>query len=255
VAFTPPLGTTTYTATSDDTDDCPFSVDITVNPIPTVDGGSDVSICEGDSVMLAGTGTADTYTWDGGVTDGMYFTPPAGTTTYTVTGETTEGCESTDEVDVTYTVIDMGVSAAGATLTSDQAGATYQWIDCADSSAVAGETNQNFTVQQNGNYAVIVTIGGCTDTSACETVSGIGISETSAIANWKVYPNPTSATIIISSSSDVFVYEIFSVLGQVVISGQGTNGQLVDMTNLPDGAYLVRLSSDKEVTTVRVVKK
>ncbi|PHR44736.1 MAG: hypothetical protein COA32_14050, partial [Fluviicola sp.] len=97
--FSPGVGTLTFTVTAElanciSTD----QVDVTVNPLPVVNAGNDQEICEGDQIVLTGSG-ADSYTWDNGVTNGQPFTPNT-TTTYTVTGSTL-GCESTDDVLVT----------------------------------------------------------------------------------------------------------------------------------------------------------
>lgn len=104
VAFTPPLGTTTYTVTGTDTNGCDGTdmVDVTVNPAPIVTASATpTEICEDETLVLTGGG-ADTYTWDGGATNGVAFTPPLGTTTYTVSGtDLTTGCENTATVDVT----------------------------------------------------------------------------------------------------------------------------------------------------------
>jgi gliding motility-associated-like protein len=99
VPFNPAVGTITYTVTASlvgciSTD----QVDVTVNPLPVVSAGNDIVVCNGDQVVLTGSG-ADSFTWDNGVDDGQQFTPSS-TNTYTVTGSTL-GCESTDEVVVT----------------------------------------------------------------------------------------------------------------------------------------------------------
>uniref|UniRef100_UPI001112EDB3 hypothetical protein n=1 Tax=Crocinitomix algicola TaxID=1740263 RepID=UPI001112EDB3 len=101
VAFVPPVGVTTYTATSDSDDDCDFSVEITVYDLPVVSGTADATeICLGDEVILTGSG-AVTYVWDGGVTDGVAHEPlTAGINTFTVTGTDANGCENTATVDV-----------------------------------------------------------------------------------------------------------------------------------------------------------
>lgn len=101
VPFAPPIGVTTYTATSDNPADCPFSVDITVYDLPTVTAAvDDVEICLGDLVMFTGGGAID-YVWDMGVTDGVAFEPLSdGTFTFTVTGTDLNGCENTAAVDL-----------------------------------------------------------------------------------------------------------------------------------------------------------
>ena len=109
-AFAPPVGTNNYTVTAEEAG-CTSTdlVVITVNPIPNVNAGNDVFICDGESVTLSASG-ADTYVWDNGVTDGVSFVPSA-TTTYSVTGSSA-GCTATDDVLVTiYDNPDVGFEA------------------------------------------------------------------------------------------------------------------------------------------------
>lgn len=114
---------------------------------------------------------------------GATFTPAAttGTTPYYVTATSTGGstCVSAaTQVDIVFNAAPAAtITAVGTILTADQAGATYQWIDCANSSAISGATNQSYTATANGNYAVEVTVAGCSTVSACELIDFIGISE------------------------------------------------------------------------------
>ena len=90
VPFTPGVsGLITYTATSEDPEDCPYSVDINVFPTPTVVASAgDGEFCEGESIVLAAGGDADEYEWDP-----LDLTPPVGITTYTLVGTYLEtGC-------------------------------------------------------------------------------------------------------------------------------------------------------------------
>lgn len=105
-----PPGTYTYSLTSvEDANGCSQSQSgnavITVNALPVVDAGTDQILCEPNGitpseVTLNGSG-ADSYTWDNGVQNGVAFTPPTGTTIYTVTGTDVNGCQNTDQVSVT----------------------------------------------------------------------------------------------------------------------------------------------------------
>lgn len=85
-----PATTTTYTAKliSCGTEVATDDVVVTVHPDPVIDAGVDEEICDDETVVLTGTGAGlgVTYVWDGGVTDGVAFTPPLGTTKITVTG-------------------------------------------------------------------------------------------------------------------------------------------------------------------------
>ncbi|MCB9256855.1 MAG: hypothetical protein H6579_06985 [Chitinophagales bacterium] len=100
--FVPPLGTTTYVLTGTDVNGCVAqdSIDITVNPLPSVVANtSDNNVCIGTSIVLSGSG-AVSYTWNNGVTDGQSFVPPVGTTTYVVTGTDANGCVNYDSIDI-----------------------------------------------------------------------------------------------------------------------------------------------------------
>lgn len=73
---------------------------ITINPLPAVFAGNDISVCAGEQVVLTGSGaTAGGYVWDNGVTDGTAFTPLGGI--YTVIGTDANGCVNSDDVQVT----------------------------------------------------------------------------------------------------------------------------------------------------------
>jgi hypothetical protein len=99
VAFTP-TSTTTYTVTGTAANGCSNTAQATiiVNPIPTVSGGADVSICSGESVVLSGNG-ANTYSWSNGIQNGQSFVPVV-TGAYTVTGTNSFGCIDSDVVNV-----------------------------------------------------------------------------------------------------------------------------------------------------------
>ncbi len=76
---------------------------LTINALPTVTANSDDAdntVAECDLITLTGGGTV-TYSWDNGVTDGVTFTSLLGITTYTVIGTDGNGCQNTDNIDIT----------------------------------------------------------------------------------------------------------------------------------------------------------
>ncbi len=81
------------------------TVCITVEPLPIIDAGPDVTILENTTTTLGATGGVS-YTWTPGSTlsDSTIANPvasPAQTTTYYVTGVSANGCTATDSVVVT----------------------------------------------------------------------------------------------------------------------------------------------------------
>jgi gliding motility-associated-like protein len=137
---------------------------VVVNPIPIVNAGLDQAVCQGTNVTLTGTG-ATTYSWTGGVTQGVTFAPPLGNNTYTLTG-TTSGCTATDQVSVMVNPIptvnagaDQTVcSGTAVTLSGSGTATTYTWN--------SGVTDVvSFTPLSTATYTVTGTgIGGCTST-------------------------------------------------------------------------------------------
>ncbi|MEX2484928.1 MAG: gliding motility-associated C-terminal domain-containing protein, partial [Brumimicrobium sp.] len=180
VDFTPPLGTTTYTVTGENTaTGCTATddVDITVNELPTVDAGADQSICEGEEIILSGSGDATNYTWDNGITDGVGFTPSVGTTVYTVTGEDANGCQNTATVSITTTTNPIADFSADPTegeapleveLTNNSSnGSTFEWdFGNGQFENTNSPTDQNTVYTEPGVFEIWLTVTndeGCTD--------------------------------------------------------------------------------------------
>jgi len=70
----------------------PMSFEVSVYPLPVVSAGPDQTICDGGTLTLSGTG-ASTYTWTGGVQDGVSFMPNM-TEQFAVQGLDSNGCQS-----------------------------------------------------------------------------------------------------------------------------------------------------------------
>ena len=75
------------------------TVTISVDPLPLINAGQDITICAGQEVTLSGS-NGIVYSWDNGVTNGVSFEPTS-SGTYTVTGTDQNGCTNTDMVVVT----------------------------------------------------------------------------------------------------------------------------------------------------------
>jgi hypothetical protein len=111
------VGVLTYTLTGTTVFGCEAqdSLVIIVNALPVVDAGTDKINCFGEQITLSGAG-AITYTWTGGITDNVGFTPAVGTITYTVTGTDLNGCTDTDQVDVTVNALPIVDAGANQTV-------------------------------------------------------------------------------------------------------------------------------------------
>jgi hypothetical protein len=166
-----------------------------------------------------------------------------GTTVVTWTFTDSTGNTSTQMQNVIIDGPDNGVTQNGATLTADESGASYQWIDCATNDAIAGATSQSFTpTAVTGNYAVEVTLNGCTVTSACFLVDYTGIDQLEQ-ALLVLYPNPSAdGQFVIDAEGVLEAVEVFDVAGRKMeVKTDLSNGK-IDGSRLSAGKYLVRIS-------------
>ncbi|MBU2997579.1 DUF11 domain-containing protein, partial [Cellulophaga baltica] len=96
------VGDTSYYVSQTNANGCegPRSeIVVEIKALPTVVANATSTLINaGESVTLTGSG-ASSYVWDNGVADGDSVTPLV-TTTYTVVGTNTEGCDNTDSVTI-----------------------------------------------------------------------------------------------------------------------------------------------------------
>ncbi|MBW7866716.1 MAG: T9SS type A sorting domain-containing protein, partial [Brumimicrobium sp.] len=188
----------------------------------------------------------DSYTW----IDGNEYTTSNNTATYTLTNAA--GCDSIVTLDLTIIVIDKTINELNDELSATQNGATYQWIDCDDNDApIVGATSQSFEPTQDGNYAVIITLGSCSEQSDCYPFSTLGVN-TEFTDKWNVYPNPVNDQLFIESTQDIVIY-IYDITGKIMnVSTLKSGLESIDVSNFAKGVYVIK--SDKGAVS-KFVKK
>jgi hypothetical protein len=83
--------------------------------------------------------------------------------------------------------------------------------------------------------------------------TGIGEQATSALS---VYPNPASELLKVESNVNVSRYEVYNVAGAMLMSQPVDSKSFnVNVSDLPTGAYLIKMTSEGMVQTQRFVKK
>ncbi len=161
-----PNTTTSYTVTVTSVTGCTASdgVNVTVNPIPVVNAGNDVSICAGENTVLSASG-GNTYSWSTGGSNASETVSPTNTTTYTVTAYSSIGCSASDNVVVTVNPIpsanagtDQNLCMGSSVNLSASGGAAYLW-----NTTPAQTTSQiNVSPIQTTTYTVSVAdLNGC----------------------------------------------------------------------------------------------
>ena len=192
------------------------------------------------------------------------YTVPSGDETYTAgatvmdTIQNVAGCDSIMTITVNVTTVDVSVSTAANVISAGAAGLAYQWIDCSDNSVVAGETGQSFTPTANGDYAVIVTDNGCSDTSACEAIVDLGIGD-DQLSFLEVFPNPTNDILNVNiSNPEITQIQIWSLDGKLIQTSSviSTGLMTLDLSEKENGTYLLQpLTHDGSLKPTLVIKK
>jgi len=251
-----------------------------------VTSGSSLSICQGDTIMFGGNPvfsggiysdtltssagcdsvhiltltvnpvpmhsitatTCDFYGFNGDIlsTTGVYYD----------TLVSAAGCDSIVQLTLTVNSVDTAVTQSGLTLTASATGATYQWLNCQSLLPLAGATSASYTATFNGQFAVLVTQNGCSDTSACFTIHTVGLEET-GIPDLNVYPNPAQDLITLSGKAGTQLnsVSITDMQGRVLLrhSNLVLPAQL-NIQSLPAGVYLVQTEANGGRNTLRILK-
>lgn len=148
-------------------------------------------------------------------------------------------------------------SLNGGSIVAAETGATYQWIDCNNGNAIiANATNQSYTPNRNGSYAVIITKNGCTATSSCLIMTSVGMQDVEKLAFESViYPNPNHGKFEVSLlSGRPATISVYNSIGQIVYSNQMMETkESIDLSQLPAGIYVIALSIGETSTKQKMV--
>ncbi|MNY03878.1 hypothetical protein D3C86_1365210 [compost metagenome] len=139
----------------------------------------------------------------------------------------------------------------GITISATTSGATYQWINCGTGNTpIAGATSQSFTATANGTYAVIVTQNGCSATSACVTISTVGLEDLTKNL-FTLYPNPNNGTFKIVTEVRSTI-TITNAAGQLVATKSLESGeQIIELKDVESGVYFVSATDSNGQSTVQ----
>ncbi|MEP7238004.1 MAG: T9SS type B sorting domain-containing protein [Ferruginibacter sp.] len=127
------------------------SVSIIVKPLPVVNLGNDVTLCESTTLLLDATNANSTYLWQDGSTAAVYLVKQKGKYYVTVNKA---GCFATDSINVNYILYpsftlgpdQLICNGRYITLNPGINNATYLWQD--------GSSLPTYTVSQPGLYYV-----------------------------------------------------------------------------------------------------
>ncbi len=245
---------------------------VSLGSSPIVTLGADTAFCQGKTINLyAGSGSGNTYLWSTSSTASSITVGVVGT--YSVVVTNSIGCVTSDIINIT--------SKANPTVSLVFAG-TYTY--CASENITralvegvpangtyigAGVTNSSFnpSTAGQGNHVILynsVGSNGCSNVAkdTIKVSACVSVEELSANIGFNVYPNPNTGlfTIELNSSSNIDgKLTIMSIDGKLVyndiISGNGLITKSINISDLSDGIYYLKLETKDAIKTFKVLKQ
>jgi PDZ domain-containing secreted protein len=237
VTYTSSNNTATHVLTNAAGCDSTVTLDLTINYSNT-----------GTDVITA----CDSYTW----IDGITYTSSNNTATHVLTNAA--GCDSTVTLNLTIKPMpNVNVTQTGTTLSSEQLGANYQWMDCDNGfSWISGATGASFTPTATiGNYAVEINLDGCIDTSTCYLIDYTHVEDIAPTVI-SIHPNPAQYEITIQGFEvlhGIQSVEVTTTTGQVLLRLPSVGGT-IDVSSLPPAVYFVNILHRDGFESMRFVK-
>jgi hypothetical protein len=210
--------------------------------------------CEGIAIANPNGGSLPyTFQWSHGATSQIVTNLCPGN--YAVTIVDAAGCAQTQSVTIENGIQMFGnIDHTGDSLTANGSGGalpyTYQWN--------TGATTQFITPSSSGTYTVTITdANGCVTTATIEFIH-TAIVDIQAI-HGKVYPNPVQAVLHIDLplSAGQYALALYDLNGSTISSSTTAlyhGSSVIDVTALPAGLYMLKLSSMEGVAITRFVK-
>jgi hypothetical protein len=150
------------------------------------------------------------------------------------------------------------ISINGNELYSDATNGNQWYLN---GNLIPGATEQNHTVQENGNYHVVVSNAyNCSSQSNSIYLTTVGISELKIFGITSIYPNPSAdyLNIKFSEHQNEMIFEIVDNAGRVheyiaVNSIDQNNVVTLGLLNLANGVYNLKISSGNKQLNYKVV--
>lgn len=172
-----------------------------------------------------------------------------------------------DNINLSSCAYDMELSATVDPSTTGDNGSVTVTVGADDNPPYefiwnTGSTDETISNLAVGTYTVTVSdADGCSDVLEVFVGTSVSADEIAGLTTLVLQPNPTSGTALIQASFDKSVdvqVQVLNLLGQNIWetnASRTTNlSETLDLTTMPDGLYLVRLTVDGQTATRKLIK-
>jgi hypothetical protein len=242
---------------------------VTINTIPTVALGTDITQCGGSVTLDAGNAGLD-HVWSDASTGQTLTVTASGTYSVTVTDLATS-CSATDAIDVTINTIPTVSLTSFATSVCDNGGPVTLSGGSPAGGVYSGTgvTGSVFdpAVSGAGMFLITYTItDGTTSCSNTDTASITvdlcsGIADNSGFQGISVYPNPTSGIVKINVNKTNFsqlTISIIDIQGKEVYNETDKNisteyNKEINLEKLAKGIYYIKLNTGNDSKVQKLI--
>ncbi|MEI6852944.1 MAG: PKD domain-containing protein, partial [Bacteroidota bacterium] len=238
---------------------------VNILPLPIVNLGNDADICEGSSIILDAGGPFVNYNWSNYSTTQTITVTANGT--YSVSVTDANGCANYDTLTVTshpapYGSFGYSINNFDITFTNTSVNAN-SWLWNFGDGQTSSLSNPIHSYASSGIYYVSLTVSNpyCGQVTVIDTINLqlTGIADNITASSISIYPNPTNGIAILEISNPGMKYlymEIFSLTGQLIYSDHFSSAFIkksINLSGLANGVYTVRLSSQYDVKTEKLI--
>lgn len=172
------------------------------------------------------------------------------------TETTAAGCDSNVTIDLSVIKLDKSADVSNHTITANQQGRTYQWIDCNSNKEISGANMQSYTATYSGSFACIVTYNSCAIQTECHDVIGLGVGEIHNANLASISPNPSTGSLRIESAngSAINSIRIVDVNGRLMYEALNMSESTIQLSpELSAGVYHVTIGMENNTAFKRVI--
>lgn len=170
------------------------------------------------------------------------------------------GCDSTVILHINIQSINKTIVNTGTQLVSNQnLASTYQWIKCYPTTLIPDSTNNTFTPSAGGEYAVIVSTNGCTDTSNCIMFTPLQVETKDIYNEITISPNPTTGRIYLQSADaghPITQIRLYALTGNKILEVSNISNKhvTIDFEHIETGIYLIEVTQGNRTMYKKLTK-
>ncbi|MBL7773360.1 MAG: T9SS type A sorting domain-containing protein [Chitinophagaceae bacterium] len=189
-----------------------------------------IHVCAGDNVMFPDS------TW--------FMNAQYDTAQVSVLNGVSNNCDSLIMTIVYLDSVNATITQIGATLQADTTNASlYQWFTCNPLTAIGGATSSTYTPTTNGDYALVVTVGNCSDTSSCFSYFATTNSSIASEQSLQIFPNPATNEVQLLNFSHEQLQQLRITNSQAQPMKVIRNGNRLQVNHWKAGVYFLHVNS------------